>query len=150
VVDVVVVVFGFVVVCVVVVTGGVARVVVDFTVAVVVVTGATGATGAVVVTTGEAVVTGAAAAVVVGALWWTAGFLRWAFLWCTARLCGAAAADDAVLDVVEVLAVREVVVPPELPQPATTTLTAITVSHTAFIRPTPLVALGPVPKANDG
>jgi hypothetical protein len=163
VVDDVVVVFGAVVVCVVVcvfvVTGGVRLVVVDFTV-VVVVTGATRVTGAVVVTAGVAVVTGAAA-VVVDVLGWTAGFLRRAFLWRTARLCGAAAADVVldvaeslevveVLDVVEVVEAVEVVVSPELPHPATPTLAAITASSATFIRPTSAVALGVVAKANNG
>lgn len=154
-----VVVFGAVVVCVVVVTGGVGPVFVDFTVVevvdfvavVVVVTGATRATGAVVVTTGAAVVVGAAA--VVGALWWTTAFLWWAFLWCTARLCGAAATEEVALDVVDVLeepAVLEPVVPAELPQPATTTLAPMTASSADFIRPTPVIALACVIEANNG
>lgn len=145
----VVVVLWVVVVRVVVVTGGVLCVVV----VVVVVTGATGVTGAAVVTTGEAVVTGAAAVVVV-VLGCTAGFLRWAFLWCTARLGAAAATDDVALDVVDdveddvVLVVLELLGPPELPQPATTMLAPMTASSATFIRP-PVVALGLVPKANN-
>jgi hypothetical protein len=149
---VVVVVFDDVVVCVV-VTGGVGPVVVDFLVAVVV-TGATRVTDAVVVTTGAGVVTAAAVAVVVE-LAGTECFLRWDFLWCTARLCGATATDDVALDVVEegglvdTAEVVEMLPPPELPQPTIIT-PAITVSSAAFIRPTPVVDPRLVPKANNG
>jgi hypothetical protein len=102
------------------------------------------------------VVTGAAVVVVV-VLRWTAGFLRWAFLWCTARLGATAATDDVALDVVDVLEVldvlvlevRDVLEPPELPQPATITPAAMTASSATFIRP-PVVALGLVTKANNG
>jgi hypothetical protein len=145
-----VVVLDDVVVCVV-VTGGVGPVVVDFVVAVVV-TGAARVTDAVVVTTGAGVVTVAAVAVVLAG---TACFLRWDFLWCTARLCGATATDDVALDVVEegglvdTAEVVELLPPPELPQPTIIT-PAITVSSAAFIRPTPVVDPRLVPKANNG
>jgi hypothetical protein len=153
VVDLVVVVFEDVVLCVVVVTGGVRWVVVDFVVVRVVVV--TGATGAGVVATGAAVVVGAAAvAVVVWLLCWTARLLRWAFLWCT-RLCAAAATDEVVLRVVDVVALVEVVdaleegLPPVLPQPARTRV-ARAAGNATFIHPPPLMARGLIPKANNG
>jgi hypothetical protein len=147
---VVVVFFAAVVVCVV-VTGGVGPVVVDLVV-MVVVTGATGVTGALVVVTGAGVL-GAAAAVVVVEAGLTDGFLRWCFLWCAARLCGAAATDDVVLDVVEEVELVDVVdedealVPPELPQPAITR-PPISVSSAAFMHP-PLVGPRLAAKANN-
>jgi hypothetical protein len=142
-----VVVFGAVVVWVVVVTGGVGRVVVVLTAVVVVVTGATGATGAVVVTTAGAGVAGTAAVVVCGARWRAAGFLRRAFLWCTGRFAGADATVDVVLDAEDVV---DVLVLAELPHPAMATVTAMPPRSARFIRPTPVVALGLVPQANSG
>jgi hypothetical protein len=145
----VVVVFGAVVVCFV-VTGGVLAVEVDFVV--VVVTGATGVAGAlaVVVTTGAALVV---VAVVLVELWVTTGFLWWAFLWCAAFLCGAAATDEVVLEVVEAVELvgavgeDEALGPPELPHPAIT-VPAISVSSAAFIR-SPLVVPRLLAKANN-
>ncbi len=150
----VVVVFATVVVCVFVVTGA-TRVVV---VLVVVVTGATRVTADVVVVV---VTAGAAAAsvLVVVELVATGGFLRWCFLWCTARLEGAAAAFDVVLDVVEedelvdvvepgTVELVEALWPPALPQP-TMTRPAMPASSAAFIRPTPLFAPSLGVKANN-
>ncbi|HEX3688506.1 MAG TPA: hypothetical protein VHV28_02375 [Solirubrobacteraceae bacterium] len=139
-----------VVVCVLVVTGGVRCVVVDLVVVVV-----TGATGAVLVTAGAAVVTGAVAvAVAVVVLCRTAGLWRRCFLWCTTRLGAAAASDDVAVDVVDEVAaaddVLEVLAPPELPQPATMTLTARTAPSRATFIDAPLVARALVLKANNG